>query len=321
MIIFLSGQDTYRSTQRLKVLRQAFCDKFDQTGMNVEVLYGDEIKLEDFRKAVFSLGLLSSHRFVIIKNLLSEKRPADFYEELATEIKAHQVPAEVILVFWEGSNLAGKKQGNKLYNLLKKTDKVEEFEFLSPVKLRNWLVTTVKSRGGKIAQEAVDYLIVNLGTDLWQLSSEIEKLIHYKKDELILKKDVAEFVPQVLNDNIFNFTDALANKNVKQASGLLADQLDSGANAFYLLTMLIRQFKILLQMKQGVERGQSSDQLQQELKIHPFVIKKSLAQVRKFDLLELKKIYHQLLKIDTQLKTTSLDPRVIFQLFIVEVCK
>lgn len=321
MIIFLFGQDTYRSTDRLKILRSAFCDKFDKTGLNVEVLHGDELKFEDFRKAVYSLGLLSSRRFVIIKNILQAKRTPSFYEELATELKAHQVPEEVIVVFWEGSNLEGKKQGNKLYNFLKKADKVEEFSSLSPLKIRNWIVMTVKNKKASIAQEAVDYLLANLGSDLWQISSEVEKLVHYKPNELIVKKDVEEFVALVLNDNIFNFTDALANKNPRQASQLLADQLASGANEFYLLTMLVRQFKILLQMKQGVERGQSSDQLQRELKLHPFVIKKSLSQARKFSLTELKKIYHHLLKIDTQLKTTGLDPKVIFQLFIIDVCK
>jgi len=321
MIIFLFGQDTYRSAERLNILRSAFCDKFDKSGVNVDVMYGDSLKIEDLRKAILSQGLLSKKRFVIIKNLISEKKSAQFYEDIANEIKPKSISEDVIVVFWEGSNLEGKKKGNKLYSALKKADKVEVFNELSDIQLRKWIVTAVTKEKGKISNDAVSYLGANIGSNLWLQKTEIDKLLSYKKGELIQRTDVEEFVTLALNDNIFHFTDALANKNTKQAVKLFDDQLNSGANEFYLLTMLVRQFKILLQMKQGLERGQTSVQLQSELKLHPFVIKKSLSQARKFELSELKNIYKLLLNIDTKLKTTGIDPKALFDLFIVEVCQ
>lgn len=320
MIIFLYGQDTYRSAERLNILRQAFVKKFDPKGLNVVTLYGDEIKIEDFRKAVFSQGLLSTKRFVVIKNLISEKRTGDFYEDLAESIKGKKVSKDIILVFWEGSDLAGKKRGNKLYSTLNRADKVEEYKPLETRALSSWIIKEVKKQKGKISGQAVDYLAANVGSDLWAQKSEIDKLTAFKEGELIKLEDVEEFVSLALNDNIFHFTDALSNKNSKQAIKLLDDQLSLGTNEFYLLTMLARQFKILLQVKEGLDKGYSSANLQKELKLHPFVIKKSLSQARKFEIEELKNIYRNLLDIDIKLKTSGTSPKALFDIFIIEVC-
>ena len=321
MIIFLYGQDTYRSTERLNILRGAFIEKFDPRGHSVVVLHGDELKIEDFRKSVFSQGLLSTKRFVVVKNIITEKRTADFYEDLAENLKNKKLTKDVILVFWEGSDLAGKKRGNKLYSVLSRTDKVEEYKPLEAGKLNNWVIQEVKNQKGKISKQAVDYLAANLGPDLWVQKSELDKLTALRNGKLIRLEDVEMFVSLAMNDNIFHFADALSNKNTKQAAKLLDDQLSLGANEFYLLTMLARQFKILLQVKEGLDQGFSSPALQRELKLHPFVIKKSLAQARKFTIEELKKIYQRLLEIDIKLKTSGTSPKVLFDIFIVEVCE
>ena len=321
MIIFLYGQDTYRSCERLKILRKAFIDKFDSKGLNIDILYGDSLEIEEFRKAILSQGLLSKKRFIVVKNLITEKRNVDFYEDLITSLKELKSIDDVILIFWEGSDLAGKKRGNKLYNYLQKSDKVEEYKFLNPGQLSQWIIKNIKIKKGKISKQAVDYLAANVGSDLWSMSGEINKLIAFKNKGLIKLEDVEKFVSLALNDNIFHFTDALANKNTKQALKLFSDQLASGANEFYLLTMLVRQFRILLQIKQAIESGITSQNMQVELKLHPFVIKKSLSQVRKFNQIELKKNYNQLLDIDIKLKTTGISPEVLFSLFIVEACQ
>ena len=51
---------------------------------------------------------------------------------------------------------------------------------------------------------------------------------------------------------------------------------------------------------------------------HPFVAKKTLAQTKNFKTDGLKNIYQQLLNIDLKLKTSQVDPQVLFDLLIVK---
>jgi len=57
----------------------------------------------------------------------------------------------------------------------------------------------------------------------------------------------------------------------------------------------------------------------QELNLHPFVIKKSLWQARKFSLEELKRIYRKIFQIDLNIKTGRLDPQIALDLLITEI--
>ena len=164
--------------------------------------------------------------------------------------------------------------------------------------------------GATIDRDAENYLVQAIGDDLWRMSQEIKKLANYNKR--ITLKITEEFVPSAIDDNIFNFTDALSQKNSALALKLLADQLESGANEFFLITMLARQIKILLQVKET--KGQGLD-------LHPFVIKKSMQQVNKFSIQELKNLYSKLIEIDSKIKTSQVEPRMLLDLFVMEACQ
>jgi DNA polymerase-3 subunit delta len=167
----------------------------------------------------------------------------------------------------------------------------------------------VKKRGAIIDNNAVSYLVEAIGNDLWRLNNELDKLSSYTKR--ITMQDADLFIDSPLDDNIFNFTDAISNQDTRKALRLLHDQLDSGANEFMLISMLARQIKILIQVKET--KGQGLD-------LHPFVIKKALAQINKFSLESLKKLFTQLSNIDYKLKNSQGSPRLLLDLFTVEMC-
>src|SRR5680860_1315507 len=50
----------------------------------------------------------------------------------------------------------------------------------------------------------------------------------------------------------------------------------------YLIAMLVRQFKILLRLKEAKDSGQKADEIASSLKLHPYVVKKGLSQINNF---------------------------------------
>ena len=303
MILFLYGEDSFRLQQRLNFLKQGFIKKYDSTGLSVEVLDGENLKIEDFRKAVLSQGLLSKKRFIIIKNIFKvsasvKENIIDIWDEISDD---------VILVF-----TAKKIPGNEkvLSKKLKKADKVEVYNPLKGMQIHRFVQQEIKKLGGTIDRDAENYLVQAIGDDLWRMSQEINKLVNFNKR--VNLQMVEEFVPSALDDNIFNFTDALSQKNSSLALKLLHDQLKSGANEFFLITMIARQIKILLQVKET--KGQGLD-------LHPFVIKKALVQINKFSSNQLKSLLNKLIDIDLKIKTSQAEPRVLLDLFVLEVCR
>lgn len=83
--------------------------------------------------------------------------------------------------------------------------------------------------------------------------------------------------------------------------------------------MIIRQFRILLQVRQALDNGHGSRKIINELKLHPFVVQKSLNQVRKFSLAPLKSIFQNLVQIDKEIKSGQTGAKAALSLLIAKI--
>lgn len=303
MILFLHGSDGYRINERLQILRDAFRTKFDAAGHNTVAMDCAQFDVAQLHTQLKTQGLFATKRFIALTNVWTLKK--DQQETLITELE--NVDADSILCITADTAPA---KNNALLKRLLKADKVEEYNELTPVQLRTFIQQTCSKAGVTIALDAVEYLAAAVGTDMWRMHHELNKLTHYSKN--ITRADVELFVSSPLDENIFHLTDALGNRNAAEAIRLLNEQLAAGANEQYLLTMLERHIATLAKVKKTNGEG---------LKMHPYVIKKSLTQARRFSVEQLSDLVLKILKIDEQTKTGSADARVLLNLFVVEACQ
>lgn len=316
MIFFFYGDDTYRAYQKVKQIRDKFKAEVDSSGFNTAFLEGSELTLEQFNGTVSQAGFLSDKRLIIIKNVFNNKSLGKIKDELLNYLnKQTDSQQENYLLFWQ-EGMPNKRDA--LYKKLKTFKYVQEFESLNNTKLTSWVKNEINKRDGKITKPALDVLVATIGNNLWQMSSEINKLINYKAGKNIIEQDIELLTHGKLDENIFNLTDAIANKNLSRALKLIKDQLFAGANAHYLLIMILRQFRILLQLKSLIQSGYSPNNLAQQTRLHPFVIKKSLPLLSKYSIGDLKIIYHRLTKLDLDMKTIPINNETFLDLFIIK---
>ena len=355
MIMFLHGEDTYRSHQRLGILRKGFQDKYDPQGHNIAVFEAADFDVAAFAAAVGAQGLFSKKRLVVVKRLLTEGRKADqqaVWERL--HVAARGVDDDAIVIFWEGEKVAvgggrrgprsgGGAGGRKAAGVKKRAagaganagadsfqlkhlqdfvlkQRVELYGVLDWSQGASWVRAEAKELGGEIESQAVQVLLGLVGMDLWQLHNEIVKLVNYADGRAVTAGDVALFVRANFSENIFGFIDALATRQQAQAVRLLYEQLESGLNETYILTMIARQVRILLAVSSVAHVSQQPGVLAAQLKLHPFVVKKALAQVGRFSPERLREMLQWLLEIDERTKTSAAQPRHMLESFVVRVC-
>lgn len=339
MVIFLHGPDTYRSKQKIEELKEKFIREVDKSALNIAKIDGEKLSLNKFKETVLVPGFLARRRMIIIENICQNK-DLQLQTAVMKFLEKQDNKAENIVIFWEDGSTKYEKdtkirKNNKLFNKLKQQKYVQEFVLLKGYKLNEWIKKEVIKKGGKIEDQAVDLLASFVGSDLWQMSNEINKLVSYKQNKIIFSDDIDLLVKSKIDENIFNLVNALGTKNKKLALKLLNDQLESKISWAYLMAMIIWQFRILLQIKflnlrAGVRRLPAEKEAQSlppqsalsealTFGLHPYVLQKAQIQAKNYSLEELKKIYQRLLKIDLQLKTSQIDPKVLFDLFIVNV--
>ena len=322
MIIFLYGPDTFRSRRQLKKMTEKFKADRDPEGLNVAVLDVDKTDFGMVMEQILSMPFLAEKRMVVLENILSATKKGDLQEEILKRIEEKTLPEENVYVFWEGTGKPKTKVGKELLSRLLKEKYAQEFPELSGPKLSAWIDVEVEEKKGKISKHALQLLVQNTGSDMWLVNSLVEQLIAYKGTDEIQTEDVNLFTEANIDDSIFNLVDAIVAGQTKEVYKMIRQQYKIGKDPHYIFSMLLRQFRILLELRDIYDREDNvqSDVLAKALGLHPFVVKKSLPFVKKYDLKTLKDIYKELLNFDIKIKTGSTDPVLLLDLFVGKLC-
>ena len=312
MIIFLYGQDTYRSHRKLNEIIEHH-KKIHKSGLNLKYLNLNEKGFEDFKDEFQSISMFAEKKLIILEETFTNQ---NFKENFLKNSKKFVNSGDIIL-FYETTETP---RSNSLFKFLKKYTKSQEFKLLEGENLKNWVKKEIENYKVKIHPIALEKLIDYVGNNLWQMANEIRKLVSYKENKKIEVKDIELLVKPKIEPEIFKTIDALASKNKKQALELIHKHLEKGDNPLYLLSMINFQFRNLLTIRDLIEKNKSPYTLLEEAKLHPYVIKKSYSQAQKFKIDELKRIYQKIFQVDLAIKTGKVEPEAALDIFIAEIC-
>lgn len=313
MILFFYGTDSYRIFQQVKKIKEKFISA-SLGDTNLVILSAKETAFDEFARQVLAMPFLSKTRLVVVENILSEGNKA-LQEKVGEYL--NKIPKTTVLVFSESK----PDKRLSLYKKLIKADKVQEFAPLEDDYLRKYIKKEIETQGGSIEPNAINKLVEYVGSDLWRMSNEIDKLIAYNKQ--ITTKNIDLLVKSKVESDVFALIDAIGQKNLKKALFEYQKLLDSGENELYILSMIVYQYRNMLILKDLTERENNNSpyQLAKISGVHPYVAQKIVPQLRNFDLCELKKSYRTLLNFDIALKTGKMENRAGLTLLIIKLVK
>jgi len=249
---------------------------------------------------------LAPKRMVVIRDLIStSKKTTDAaWDALA------KTPDWTIVVLWETQDTK-ELEKKPLYKTLKAGADVHLYPFpvIEGSALIRWTADRVKSAGAAIAPDALNLLVQMVGSDLWQMHNEIEKLAARSTGGMITTVQVRELVHASFEEQIFDLVDAVSQRRTVDALRLLDEQRQAGAADGYILSMLMRQARILLSVRALLQENPraTKELLASELGLHPFVAGKALSQARGFTLDSLTATHDLLYKLDLGMKTSRYD--------------
>lgn len=334
MYYIFHGEDEFSRAEELKSLRAKMGDP-QFADLNTTFLDGRRVSLGELRHHADAIPFLAEKRLVIVEGLVARLDPrrrkteqeddegeAEGTEpELTEGLTAYlpKLPESTWLVFLEVKTLAKSNPILKFALKDKKNARVKQFSPPSEDGLADWIVNSAEQKGARIEFSAANDLALFVGPDLWALDNELEKLITYRAGEPIRREDVRALVSPLQEQIVFGLTDAMGKRDRTTALELLHDQLAHNVEPLYLMAMIIRQFRLLLQVRDLASRGLNQDQIRARLGVHPFVAKKVLEQSRHFSQEQLEIAYRKLLETDINLKTSRGEPSVNLDVLVVDL--
>lgn len=321
MFYFLHGEDALTSGQKIKAFKDKFLLK-DESASGLSIFdFEEKNQKQNILDVIGTPNLLAPKRLIICKNLLTsatEEYQTEFLEFLKKE-KYLINDQDCVVVFWEKKKV---KKSIGLYKFLEKNGKSQSFEKPNGIKLNQWVTKQAQiiDVQAKFSQGAIEKLIFYTGGELFSLSNEIQKLVNYAGDKVISEEMVDLLVQADFDSNIFNTIDAIGSRNKKEALKFLHQHLKNGDEPFYIFSMLAYQFRNLLKISDLKENYRMNEgDIVRTTKLHPFVVKKGLAQGRNFSFEMLKKIYQKLSTLDAKAKVGQIDIKLALDKFIVEL--
>jgi DNA polymerase-3 subunit delta len=206
-----------------------------------------------------------------------------------------------------GTLQAGPRAGVHVYNMPKRWE------------MPRWIESETKKLGGKIEPDAAARLSEMVGEDTRIAAQELTKLLTYVnfvRPVTLLDVDRVSIVSA--QGNVFELVDALGQGDGKKAQRVLHQLLEE-EEAFELWGMVIRQFRLLLQARELLDDSASIPEVQKALGLHEFVAQKVTTQAKRFSLSALETIYHKLLEIDEEAKTSQVPLDLALDTLVVEL--
>ncbi|MBI2482879.1 DNA polymerase III subunit delta [Candidatus Uhrbacteria bacterium] len=341
MIIFLHGNDSYRSRMKLRELMEKFRREVDASGSNLVTLEGAAITASEIWGAVAAQSFLVRKRMVVVEDIGAPKSAA-----VRTEVIAllDRIPEDVILIFYESKSRseqpkrgkikaptrsAPKKRKNvaaetpaddTLFARLLAGKYAYEFVPLEGAALAAWVRERVTAAGATIEPAAIPVLIAEVGGDGWRMANEIEKLVvaaFAQGDHPVIRSSlVEELLATDPVGDIFGFLDAVGRGDRAAALTKLRALEAAATDPQYLVVMLTRQLRQLVLAADLIAAGAPPARLAAELRVPPFIAQKIAAQVRGTSLTRLRALYPHLLELDRTLKSSRAPWEALVTLFV-----
>lgn len=295
-VFLLHGEELYLSMEKLNFWQKAFIKKYGEESF-IEKIDGKNPDLAEFDSNLQSLPFLSEKKLVIVKDFISQNKD-DEIKKMAKIIA--KTPDFTVLIFHESKSI---NKSNAVHKKIADIGEVETFERLSPHTLSKKLQQEAQKKELKISAPLLNYLVTHCGSDLYTLINELEKLKTYAQESAITQQTIDELVPASLQTSIFKLTDKIGEKNVREALKTLKIIEENDEDLAQTFFMIVRHFRILIQVKDLIEKKETGLSIAKKIKQPPFVVQKHSGQSRNFTIPTLEKIYQNLLKIDHNFKT------------------
>lgn len=333
MIHIFHGEEEFGKSEAIAALRQGISDDPSLLDLNLTLLDGRSATSKEIIHHGDVPPFLGDYRLVIITDLLArlagsktkEGEASGASEEMMAWLLAYlpTAPDTTHLVLSEAKTLPARHPVLALAAGHKQQMEVRAFAApgLKGGELARWVENRARQKGARLEAGVANDLATFIGPDLRLIDSELEKLSLHAGGRAISQADVRLLVPYAQQANIFDMVDALGHRQTQQAFRLLSQLHNEGAHPLYLLTMIVRQYRILLQVKELAAQGLGQDAIAQQIGLHPFPTGKAMAQAQRYAPQHLASIYDRLLDTDVAIKTGKMDGLLALNLLVVELAR
>lgn len=312
------GLDEQLIKDNIKLIKNAVLDK-NFIDLNYTQFDGNTVNIDEAINMCETMPFMSEKKVVVIyrSSFLKEgedKEETNKFNKLYKYLE-NPAPYSILIVYYVFQD-EREKASNKIKKLEKKAFCVK-FDKLKGMNLEKKVKSLFDERKKEIGKIELKFFCDNVDSDMNIIINEVEKLCSYTGYKEITKNDILMMLPPKSDNDIFDLVDCLGQKKPEKAIDILNELIFKGEKIPMILFMIERQFRLLFNIKNGIENGKRKENLISELRLNPYICDKMILQSKKFTAKQLKGALHTCLNTEENLKSSSSNSKTEMELLII----
>lgn len=307
-IYLLYGSESYLKRQYKERFIKAMISEGDT--MNYTYCEGKNTDVSEVIDLAETMPFFAERRLIVLED-------TGFFKSAGADLADYisHMPDTTHLIFIEEE----VDKRSKLYKAARARGHIVELSGQDEATLRKWVTGLLRKEGKQMEASEAAYFLNKVGTDMQNITGELEKLICYCIDRTqIGREDIDAVCVTQITSHIFEMINAVADKNQKKALDLYYELLALKEPPMRILYLLIREYRTLFHVRALLNQGYGRKEIPLKTGLHPFAAGRYADQAKKFQSGELRAVMEEGAEIEQRVKTGLLTDSLAVELFLVK---
>lgn len=312
------GIDEKQIKEVIDKIEKKFIDP-SMVDLNSMKIDGRDFNIDSIINTCEAIPFISEKKLVVLyrAELLRVKRgekPSNNYKELIAYMK-DMPPHTIFIAYYVFED---KREKNSTLDSLKGNITVVKVEELKGDRLYKKVSEVFSKKGKNIGKIELRFFSDSVDNDLNIIENEVDKLISYTEGREIKKEDIAILLPTKKDDDIFDLVEAISTNKTQKALQIANELMFKGEKETKILSMIERQFDLLLKATVNTKYRKSNDEFAREYGLHPYVAKNLMIQSSKFSEKSIKECLNICGGGEKNMKSTGGDNKLELEMIIIK---
>ena len=300
--LITGSNDSVISNTVSDILKQVNCDD------NNKIIYNlKENTISDVIEEANTISLFRSNKVILVYSSGIDKLDD---EELIMYLNNYN--KDVYLIFIVEKSDARKK----IVKLINEKGISIDSDNVDKSYNKNYVVSYLKDNGYKMNSNVIECFLSRVSDNINDIRNELDKLFIYKLDDKNISLDDVKLITYDNTDNIiYEFTNALLEKDENKAISMYHSFIDSNMAIDYILASIYNSYRTLYQIKE-LNKNNSIRDISKTIGKKEYYVEKMLYRSMNYNDSELLDIIHTLAMIDKNYKSGLCNPVMEVELFI-----
>ena len=318
-IYLLYGEESY--------LKSFYCEKIAKKAagampnFNLHRFDESNFDIDEVEAARDNMPMMSSYSCIVLRDIdpaqLDERR----WKRLCAVLS--DIPDGCVFVLHYDTVGYDKKSSRwtKLIATARKFGVAADIGRLPEGELVDWIMKLTKKKKALISRDNARMLIEACGSDMNQISCEIDKLAAFTQGNEIKSSDIAQLVPKPLDASIYDLAREVLAGRTEKALGVIDGLFYMRESPVRILAAMSGTFCDLYRAKAASRSGKRQGDIESDFDYgrNAFRVKYALRDCGVIDVGSLRACLELLLGADEKIKSSGIDKRLVLERLVVDM--